>query len=320
MNLIKMKKLKISGLLFSLGVLFAGCEKVIEAKDLPQQDSRLVLNCIIYTDSNITANISASKSILSGKDYKRIDDAVCDLYEDDVFMQTMVNAKNGYYLSSVIGKSNKKYTIQVAAPSYKNIDATTSTLGNIAVTNITRYDTINSYYTVNSYNNDYYSLSGQTRYQFRIIDDLTRKNYYSLRPIVEFLDSLGNPIDLQSGYGISLNTTNNNLGDNYYGSSFVDIDDLKIVNGKEIDVDLNISLYANSDKYFFIKTINVWLELYNNNEDYYKYKTTFLDQATTSISLFAEPVQVFGNVNNGMGILAGVSLNRVLIYSGTPSQ
>lgn len=320
MNLIKMKKLNILILLFSLGLLLAGCEKVIEAKDLPQQDSRLVLNCIIYTDSNITANISASKSILSGKDYKLIDNAVCDLYEDDVFVQTMLNVKKGDYISSVLGKSNKRYTVKVAAPGYKNIDANTTMLGDISVTNIERYDTINSHYTVSSYSGNYFYLNGQTRYRFRIIDDLSRKNYYSLRPIIELLDSLGNPSAIVPGYGISLNTSNNNLGGNNYGSSFVDIDDLKIVNGKEIEVDVNIDVHGNSDRYLFIKTINIWLELYNVNEDYHKYKTTFLDQATTSISLFAEPVQVYGNVNNGMGILAGANLNRVLIYSGTPTQ
>jgi len=270
-----MKKYRTYLLIFSMAVLFGSCEKVIEPGELPQQDARIVLNSILYTDSLISANISSSKSILSAKAYVFIDNAVCELYEDGVYIQNLINAKKGQYLSTIYAKSNKKYTFKVSAPNYKSIEASTTMLGNIAITSIERYDTTISFYRLIDYGSGQLFLIGSTSYRFRIIDDLSRKNYYSIQPIVEAYDTAGNMIDdIEITASITLNTKTNNFNNVNGQSLTVDINDLTLVNGKEIETDISIYLNGFSDTAEDIGSVKVFLKLYNINEDFYRYKTT----------------------------------------------
>jgi hypothetical protein len=317
----KMKKLLTPCVIVLIGIFFAACEKVIDPGDLPQQDARLVFNSIIYTDSVIKANISSSKSILSGKPYVFIDNAVIELFEDDLFLQTLVNKKNGNYLSSVNAKSNKKYTVKVSAPNYNSITASTTLLGNISVSSITKYDTSTAYYSLDSYGGDQKFIYGATNYKIKIIDDLTKTNYYGIRPIIEIYDDTGQKIE-DSGITATVqrNSGDNTFNNGGYNAPFIDIDDQTLVNGKEIDVDLSVLINGSFDSDLMVGSIKIFLELYNINEDFYKYRLTLNDQTNTNGSFFSEPVMVYSNVSNGMGIFAGANLNTVFINTAVPKE
>lgn len=298
--------------------IISACEKVIEAKNLPQQDARLVANCILYPDSEVKANISLSKSILTSKDYKYIDNAVCELYEDDSFAGNLVLTGKGNYISSVAPKTGKKYTLKVIAPGYNGVSATTSLPGNVGLTNIERYDTSNYMISVTEYSTGpgtiTRSLSGNLKYKFRVIDNPAIKNYYSVRPVVVVYD-VNDSAQVLSGVYI-YKTDNGSFGNDVdnYNSNAVTFDDQTIVNGLEIQMDVNISFYQNINFSYNIKNIEVYLEVYNLSPEYYKYQVTLNNQYSTGAGFFSEPVQVYSNVSNGMGIVAGVNTNSVLIY------
>src|SRR4051812_25691540 len=115
--------MKYTTLIFSAVVLVTAisCRKVIEPKDLPKQDPRLVLNCILYPDSLVSANISLSKSILTSKEYQYISDAACDLYENDSYIETLTSLGSGKYRSKLTAKANTNYSIKVAASGYAGV-------------------------------------------------------------------------------------------------------------------------------------------------------------------------------------------------------
>jgi len=58
----------------------------------------------------------------------------------------------------------------------------------------------------------------------------------------------------------------------------------------------------------------VYLTVSNTSEDLYKYNTTLRNQLYTGVSLFAEPVLVFNNVKNGMGIVGSMYSTTFFLY------
>jgi hypothetical protein len=64
-----MKKIKLLICLFAV-FIFLSFEKVIESEDLPEHDSRIVLDSLLFSEDLITANITASRGILNNKAFK----------------------------------------------------------------------------------------------------------------------------------------------------------------------------------------------------------------------------------------------------------
>lgn len=313
-----MKHVKIFIFILTLFMVIS-CQKVIDPGDLPQQDARIVVNSILISDSFIVAGISSSKGILSGKAYKYLDNAFCGLYENDVFIKNLIYAGNGNYTSAVLAKANTKYTLKVAALGYKDVEGSTVLPGGVTVTGITRYDTTTSNYAINDSVNNAGGVAGTTKYRFSIIDDLSRKNYYSIHPRILLFDSLGAQIDSKNALvTIYNNVVAGSIFSNNSGNGMtIDIDDQTIVNGKEIQLDVAIGLDFAISNYTRIKKVSVILDIYNLNEDYYKYKTTLNDQ-TNSGGIFSEPVRIYSNMSSAMGIIAGASVSTFSAYSGAP--
>lgn len=298
--------------------LFLSCQKVIEPKDLPEQDPRIVVNCILNTDENIHANISMSKSILSGKDYKYINNAICELYEDGVYIQNLVFTSNGDYAAPVFPKNNKQYTLKVSATGFESVNATTLIPPTFSAKPLETYDTVSSYYSRSRYGSGGESyINGETKYRVRLIDEPNVKNHYSIVPWVVLLDSLDQPLNYSVSITVVDYTSSRILGGETYYSGSIDIDDKTVVNGQEIVANIGVQIYVNENSNTKpVKNVQVFLQFQSVSEDYYKYKQTLLNQATMGVNLFAEPVLVYNNINNGMGILAGMTTTFVPAYSG----
>lgn len=302
----------------ALLLTLSSCEKVIEAKDLPQQDPMLVVNSLIDENSNVYLKISSSKSILSGKDYKMVNDAVCDLYEDDVFLASVNTGLNGFYLFGVTPKANKKYSVHIGATGFKSVSATTSIPENIVATTIERYDTTNSTYKYSDYGPNSglsKTFGGLGKFRFSIIDNINIKNYYGIHPVVILYDSTGQATKVEQAYTNSNITGGIDNGTAYYGQSLV-LTDETIVNGKEVQADISVSFTYQFDKDpdYKIHRMEIYLELSNQSEEYFKYQKTLNEQAGVGASFFAEPVLVYNNITNGAGIFAGSSKTLVKIY------
>ncbi|MBX3165638.1 MAG: DUF4249 family protein, partial [Bacteroidetes bacterium] len=179
-----MKNLTITFSVVLMLIISSACERIIEPNELPQQDPQVVVNCIVYSGSAITASITLSKSILSGKPYKTVDNAVCDVYENDNYVGKLTAAGSGNYTSSIVAQTGKKYELKVSAPGYDGVSGSTSVPDQLSVTNIERYDTTNYAITTYTYNNGMgtsINIGGSLKLKLRIVDNEPKvKNYYSL--------------------------------------------------------------------------------------------------------------------------------------------
>ena len=203
-----MKKIKLLICLFAV-FIFLSCEKVIEAKDLPEQDSRIVLNSLLFSEDLITANITASRGILSNKAFKDLDNAVCQVFENDAYLGNLINIQNGNFTSFFTAKVNNKYRLIVSASGYSSVTATTIIPPSVKYTNLERYDTLNYNYRLNQYSPSEKSVGGTSKFKLKILDDLSAKNFYSIKPIVILTDSLGNTIE-NDGYAYIKNNNDEN--------------------------------------------------------------------------------------------------------------
>lgn len=297
------------------------CEKVIEPKNLPQQDPRMVLNSIVNSGENIRVNLSVSRSVLSGKDYKYIDNGACELYEDDVYIENLTHTVKGNYVSLLTAKPGRKYSVKASAAGYPGVSAGTTLLPDIIMSAIERYDTVNSVYYLNHLSGGSPFLDGTTKYTFKITDDLSRKNYYSIEPVVLFFDKTGKAI-IDTNFKATISDLGDSgpLGNGVTSANSLDIDDLTLVNGKEIQVNIGVSIgygfYNTGD----VDSIEVFLKVHNLSDDLYKYKETINKQYYLGPNLFAEPVLVYSNVSNGMGIFAGDNLKTLRVYKGKPKD
>ena len=296
--------------IFCVTLLFFACEKVIEPKNLPEQDPRVVLNCLMHRDSVIRLNVSSSKSIISGKDYKFLENATCVLYENDLIIDQFTNNKEGNYSSTVFARVGKKYRVKVSVSGFETVEGTSVMPDSAAVIGVERYDPVNSNYW--SYSGGEFGLryfGGNTKCIIKIKDDPAVRNYYTLEPKILLLDSAGNFIQEASNIYVTNNTASS-TGDYSYGST-VEVDDGNLLSGNNLLVDLDISM---SGEGVSIAYAEVHMIVSHINEDLYKYKTTLKSQINNGVSFFAEPVQVFNNIKNGMGIVGSMNSKELFLY------
>ena len=296
---------------FCLPVLvLIGCQKIIEPKDLPEQDPRLVLNCLMYEDSLIKLNVSSSKSIISGKDYKFIENATCVLYEDDLIIDQFDNKKEGNYISHVFPKMNKKYTVKVSAAGFESVEGSTALPDSVVLVSSERYDLINSnYYTYSTGQFGLRYLSGNTKCLLKIKNNLNAKEYYTMQPIVVLVDSAGNFVQEVVGAYVTNNTAS--ASGDFISGNIIEVDDESALNGNNLLLDLDIGVSGDAP---YATAAEVYLIIASVSEDLYKYKTTVRNQANSGVSLFAEPVLPFNNIKNGMGIVGGMNSRSFFLY------
>ena len=61
------------------------------------------------------------------------------------------------------------------------------------------------------------------------------------------------------------------------------------------------------------KTLSLTLYLHNISKSYYYYRTSLELYVDASRNPFAQPVQVFSNINNGFGIFAGAQISYFVL-------
>jgi hypothetical protein len=300
----------LAGLIFGL----TSCEKIIEPKNLPEQDPRIVLNSVIKSDSVFRANISISKSIISGKDYKVINDAVCELYANGQYFAKLINIGKGNYATDTMtkAKTNTKYTLKVGVSGYKNVEGTSTVPGTVTVLRSVRYDTTNSrFFNYTSPNGS--NINGILKYRIYLKDDINTVNFYGIAPKVILLDSLGTVIPAIASVYISSNIENG-LGGTYINNGLsLETDDKYLVNGNEVSFDVSLNITANVSQNANPKSAEIRFDVSSYSEELYKYKVTLSQQSNTSGGLFSEPVLVYSNINSGMGIVGCINSQSVSI-------
>lgn len=287
--------------LFIIGILTASCEKIIDI-NVPEKDRKIVFNSLINPDSTLAVNLSKSKSILEDNSIIILADGVVSVFEDDNFIGDMEYSEQGwYFLRGYKPNQGNKYRFEVDHSQLRPVSAEVSVPFEVPVIQL---DTSRSF---DEYGNDIYKMS------ISIDDPEGEENYYALSIVTtgrvydwvneEFLDSI-------QTYNTYFRLAGE--GGNNPGSDFVEQKPSFTVDGKMFIMDapfrtaggrmeLALEYYIYSSAPDSI-TVNVSLD--HIDRSYYYYAASKEKYYQSGGNPFAEPVQVYSNIENGFGLMS----------------
>ena len=282
---------------------FVGCETVLDM-DLPSNGERLAMNCFFAPDSNWVVNVSRSQSVLASGNIVFVQGADVKLMSNDQVVGTLNYVSDGNYeLLNPLPQQLTNYTVEVRVVGFDMVTATSSAPKAVPVTNI---DTA------------YTQVDGQQYRELGIHfkDPASETNYYKVQILARYynyeyqVDSLGNWIVSDSfpyfspmSIGSNDPVFTDDKGIDYIGRLFTD----EAIDGNNY----RLSVYLFEDSYGGYDPSGydmVFAVLYSLSRDQYLYQSSLQHFNSTNGNPFAQPVQVYGNVQNGFGIFSGYNL------------
>ena len=287
-------------LVFTL--IIAACTTVVDF-DIPQNRPKVVVNALFSPDSVWRIQISRSNSILDnrhGSFFDPVGDAVVTILDqNNQFVESITGFSDKYFRYSYKGKTKplpgQSYTIQVDVKDEPNIKALNKVPTLVPITSVE----IDS--------SRFISDREPIEMDITFKDSGGEKNYYTVKVIGDSY-YIPNKDTVWVTREINVKVVDPSLNEEFKESDRFINDNL--FNGKNYT--LHLKLF--SQPYWGPQspvTVHARVILVSVSEEYYKYFTTKNLQDYTNGDPFAQPVQVFSNVENGLGIFAGYSSSAV---------
>lgn len=282
-------------------LLFTNCTKQIEfdAQDIAP---RIVVNSLFTNDSLWAANISRSVGVLETTSYTSINDADVSIFDGNgVQVTTLTNQGDGLYTSptGATPVADELYTIEVSAPGYTPVSATNR---------IPTAVQINSIDTVSSTNSDGQTIL-ETTINFQ--DPPANANYYMVEVLVKgtWISWEEDTIEFREPLEISCDDINVETVNRFSFDGFDNTYLYLMLKDENFDGE-DYALTFSVINYAELKDLELFgeIRLVNTSEAYFNYLKSFNMYQRASGNPFATPVQVYSNVENGMGIFAGGTL------------
>ena len=279
----------------------SNCTKQI---DFDEQDiaPRIVVNSLFTNDSVWSAHISRSVGVLDNTSYTTIDDASVNIFDENAnLVTTLTHQGNGLYTSptGVSPLPDQSYTLEASASGYESVNATNFIPPAV---DIFQLDTVTS---TNS--NDETILEATITFQ----DPPNVSNYYMLEVLVKgtWESWEGDSIEFREPLEISCDDINVETVNRFNFGGFENTYLYLMLKDQNFDGE-NYALTFSVINYAELKEMELFgeIRLVNTSEAYFNYLTSFNMYQRTINNPFATPVQVYSNVNNGMGIFAGGTL------------
>ena len=280
----------------------SNCTKEIEfdAQDIAP---RIVVNSLFTNDSIWSAHISRSVGVLETTSYTTIDNASVNIFDDNAnLVTTLTHQGDGLYTSptGVSPQPNQSYTLEASASGYESVNATNSIPSAVPIYQLD---------TVTSTNSD-----GETILEATITfqDPPNISNYYMLEVFVTgmYYDEWEqDSIEIREPLQISCDDINVETVNRFNFGGFENTYLYLMLKDQNFDGE-NYSLTFSVINYAELKEMDLFgeIRLVNTSEEYFNYLKSFNMYQRTINNPFATPVQVYSNVNNGMGIFAGGTL------------
>jgi len=286
-------------------IVVTACEKEI-AYQGDNLESFLVLNASLQTDSAVTCYVSRSRTLLEKNPIQTIDDAVVELYSDDVFVEELKSFSNGMYKTEAVTiLPETQYELRVNHQAYKNVSAS-SVVPEKANAEFVSVKLVNV-------RTDGYTSE---KMRFRVnLKDKPGKDYYRLKvysPQWRYND-LGEYVYDESAYylrGIDSN-------DPVLNGNVVVVDDdfsdhpenrYRVFNDELFDeeaYELTFELYENDMEL----ASNIKIDVQKISYDLYLYYKTLDAYNYYEDSPFSEPVRIHSNISNGAGVMGSCTSN-----------
>jgi hypothetical protein len=303
----------ITAILFVVMIFGISCEKTIEI-DLEDAKIRIVVNSEINPDSTIKVNVTRSRHILDNADIVPLGDADVKLFEDDVLIGTLVYQSHGNYYINYKPKIGKTYKVTVAHPNFDDVYGTTF------IPEIVEFTSIDTSKAYDEYGNtrivfnvkfndpagekNYYMISMRNKYRYEIWDEnlmVYDTLYVGPDTTIVHID-YGGYRWVETTDKLWFNSEDMIIDAFVYQRNAAVFGD-ELIDGKQYTIKLSADQYS-----FYSDTNMVYIDFYSISPEYYKYMVSFLKHQDASGDPFAEPVIVFSNIVEGIGIFASSNI------------
>ena len=297
------------------------CEKVVDL-NIPEHTPMLVVNGMLDTDSIPSIFISSSQGAFSNNPIPGcILDANVLLYEDDVLLgQMMLDANQvdtfmiledswygqintesiSYYTYDINPKAGSTYSIDVSHTDYESVYATTTIPNNIELIDFNVID--------NASDTSIYNATLNVVFQ----DNANQNNYYRIRLFLqtegEYWEQDSSDYEVvrkRSSLPLYSNDPSLSQGipwDGYTFSGRTALFNDNLFNGQEKEISFDMEYKLAGIEY----GDSLFLQFTSFSEEAYNYFNSIELNRDQFISPFGtEPVPVFSNVENGIGLFAG---------------
>lgn len=316
--------------LFVILLSHTACEEEIEFNDDSVQP-KIVINAFLTNDSLVSAHVSLSRFFLSSSDkFEFLPDAVVDLFVNNVFKETLTYAGFGMFRGTFIPQIGDHLRISVKATGFPTAESTTIIQPK---SNIVSLDT-----TLVLANSQEMFFNGQLVGHYRnyavnvklLLRDTPHVNNHYRLVVKKLYYSLEGGVLWENEHFISFKLEGFESGGSSIFNFLDDSDAFKqeflltdeMFNGKDIQLQLqldNLSRYESLPEFAGLDGENTHLPkiMYKINvqtipRDTYLYLVTRNSSRNIMNGIFAEPVQVYNNISNGIGVFAAFT-NHVRI-------
>ena len=272
------------------------CTTVVDF-DIPLDKPKVVVNSLFSPDSVWRIQISRSNTILAnsaGSYFLPVTDAIVLLLDqDNQLLETFTGFSDQFFTYSYSGKSKpmpgQTYHLRVSINDEPDIRVVNTVPTQVPITSI-EIDSSGV-------------MDGEPiKMHVSFKDPVMDKNYYTVKIIEDAVYFVNND-SVRLTQEIYFEVIDQSLGNDERGQEKL-INDNRF-NGK--DYTFNLKLYRRYSYGVQASEQHTRVLLLNVSEEYYKYFSTKNLQDYTNGDPFAQPVQVFTNVENGLGIFAAYS-------------
>lgn len=285
--------LKLVGFAF---LLFA-CETTVDI-DIPFEKPQITLNSSLRHNTFPSVRLSYSKHILDNNwEFVPIKDAAVRLIHEGETLPLSFVEETGEYtnLNRLLTQGNE-YTVEVDVEGYETVRASEVIPISVPIKDLIYQGTVQ----VDAWSsNDDVTL---------IFDDPEGENYYEISAEFyrqnSYTDENGNTVYYEDNYPLYLEPKNPTYEKDYNTDGELLIDD-KLFEGREATIDLFLNgSYFSDDMEGEIK-----FTLKSVTRNYYLFHSTYGLQWWNEGDPYAQPVQVYSNISNGIGIVMGESIS-----------
>lgn len=290
-------KIKIPLIYFCSIVAFSSCEQFLEV-DLPGQEPRMVLNALLEPADTLKVFITKSRGILEGREYDEFElvkNAEVYLKDEDgqIFPLGYIDRSRPYdqnafyYLSGHEFREDQRYEIVAEHALYPNISTEQKLPSKIKIKSI---DMVNL-----GPRSDFES---ENEFEVTVkFDDPPGRNFYEISGRI-----FGGDIFISEGdtsyhfYQSDLypKPVNPVYQKDYQMRSVLLFNDV-LLSGSESQIVFRTSIRKNMD-------MEVTIRLAHVSESYYRFEDTADLQRYNSGDFLSQPVLVYNNITNGLGI------------------
>jgi hypothetical protein len=287
-------------------LLLASCELVREV-DIPALPTRLVVNGLFRPDSTWTIAVSLSRHILQTDPTMPPLNTVVTITRDDGEIFTLdtigVSMDGIWFKSAERAEAGRRYTVRVSAPGFEEVHASAMAPTVVELVDV-RLDSANM--VPFSYN-----TPGSIPVEFTFRDPAGTADYYLPKFFIRVQRHFRNPDGTyteRTVWNPCFLTEAVESGEFSNLNGPVESFDDKGFDGKLRTVRLNVNktFWSSNEP----KTYSWMMELVHVTEDYYNYQRSVALQQEVDGNPFAQPVQVFSNIEGGYGLFAGAAASR----------